>query len=250
MKYNPKIHHRRSIRLKGYNYSQPGAYFITLCTYQRQCWFGEIRQAQMHLNQIGKIVEQEWLKSAQMRPNIKLDEWIIMPNHLHVIVWIVQSGLEIKSEDRLSNTELSNTGLSNTELSNTGLSNTELSNTELSNTELSNTELSNTELSNTELSNTGVCNTPLRGGFRRQGNSLASFIGGFKGAVTRRINQCCNNNSIPIWQRNYYESIIRDEKGLNQIREYIQNNPLSWGEDIDNPQCNSNLKKNDLDLVF
>ncbi|MEB3277532.1 MAG: transposase [Lyngbya sp.] len=225
MKDNREIHHRRSIRLKGYNYSQPGAYFITLCTYQRQCWFGEIYQAKMHLNQIGKIVEQEWLKSAKMRPNLKLDEWIIMPNHLHGIVWIVQSGLEIKSDDNLSNTELSNT-------------------------ELSNTELSNTELSNTGLSNTGVCNTPLRGGLRRQGNSLASFIGGFKGAVTRRINQCCNNNSIPIWQRNYYESIIRDEKGLNQIREYIQNNPLSWGEDIDNPKCNSNFQKNDLDLIF
>ena len=141
MKDNREIHHRRSIRLKGYNYSQPGADFISLCTYQRQCWFGEIYQAQMHLNQIGKIVEQEWLKSAQMRPNLKLDEWIIMPNHLHGIVWIVQ---------------------------------------------------------------------------------------------------CCNNNSIPIWQRNYYESIIRDEKGLNQIRESIQNNPLSWGEDIDNSKSNSN----------
>lgn len=54
MKYNPQIHHRRSIRLKGYDYSQSGAYFITLCTYKKQPWFGKIRQAQMHLNQLGK----------------------------------------------------------------------------------------------------------------------------------------------------------------------------------------------------
>jgi putative transposase len=149
MKYNPEIHHRRSIRLKGYDYSQPGSYFITLCTYKRQCWFGEIHKGKMHLNQLGNIVKQEWLKSAQIRPNLRLDEWIIMPNHFHGIVWIVQSKIEMKSEDNLSNE--------------------------------------------------GVCNTPqppLREGLRRPGNSLGSFIGGFKSAVTRRINLCCNNNSL------------------------------------------------------
>ena len=88
MKYNPEYHHRRSIRLQGYNYSQTGIYFVTICTHKRQCLFGEIRNGKMILNQIGKIVAQEWLKSAEIRQEIELDEWIIMPNHLHGIVGI------------------------------------------------------------------------------------------------------------------------------------------------------------------
>ncbi|MGB3401681.1 MAG: transposase [Microcoleaceae cyanobacterium] len=155
----------------------------------------------MHLNQIGNIVAQEWLKSAKMRPNIKLDEWIIMPNHFHGIVWIIQSDFEIKSEGVYK----------------------------------------------------GVCNTPQpsrREKFRRMGNSLASFLGGFKSAVTRRINLWCNSNSIPIWQRNYYESIIRDEKALNNIRAYIQNNPRNWEEDLENTKSDSHLPEYDLSLIF
>jgi len=97
MKYDPERHHRRSIRLKGYDYSQPGLYFITLCTYRRQCWFGEIKRSRMHLNQIGKIVAREWLHSAQMRPTLQLDEWTIMPNHLHGIVRIIASELNPSS---------------------------------------------------------------------------------------------------------------------------------------------------------
>ncbi len=86
MKYNPQDHNRQSIRLKGYDYSQSGAYFITICTYKKQCWLGEIHQGEMVFNQIGKIVAQEWLKSSEIRQEIELDQWIIMPNHLHGIV--------------------------------------------------------------------------------------------------------------------------------------------------------------------
>jgi REP element-mobilizing transposase RayT len=75
MKYNPEYHHRRSIRFQGYDYSQTGIYFVTICTYQRQCLFGEIRNGKMILNQIGKIVAQEWLKSAEIRQEIELGHW-------------------------------------------------------------------------------------------------------------------------------------------------------------------------------
>ena len=88
MKYNRQIHHRRSIRLKEYDYGQPGAYFITICTHNKQCWFGEIHNSRMSLNQFGKIVTQEWLRTAEIRPEVVLDEWIIMPNHLHGIIAI------------------------------------------------------------------------------------------------------------------------------------------------------------------
>ncbi len=91
MKFDPQKHHRRSIRLKGYDYAQPGAYLLTLCTYQRQCLFGEIREGRMYLNQIGNIVAQEWMRSSKIRQEIELDEWVIMPNHLHGIVIITDT---------------------------------------------------------------------------------------------------------------------------------------------------------------
>lgn len=89
MKYNPDIHHRRSIRLKGYDYSQNGLYFITICTHNRHHLFGTITNDQMALNPIGKIAHDEWLKTESMRPNIRLHEFIVMPNHIHGIIEII-----------------------------------------------------------------------------------------------------------------------------------------------------------------
>ena len=88
MKFDPEKHHRQSIRLRNYDYSQPGYYFLIICTHKKQCWLGEIKSDQMHLNQIGKIVANEWLNTPKIRPNFQLDEWVIMPNHLHGIVII------------------------------------------------------------------------------------------------------------------------------------------------------------------
>jgi putative transposase len=92
MIYNPENHHRRSTRLKGFDYSQPGYYFITICTVQHECIFGEINKNKMCLNKFGKIAETEWLKTPRLRDHIKLDEYIIMPNHLHGIVIIAEKG--------------------------------------------------------------------------------------------------------------------------------------------------------------
>lgn len=93
MKYNPDIHHRRSIRLKGYDYTQPGAYFVTMVTYQRDEIFGEIGNGEMKLSPLGKIVQEEWFRSAEIRKEIQLfeDEFVVMPNHGHGIVWIVDN---------------------------------------------------------------------------------------------------------------------------------------------------------------
>ncbi len=91
MKYDPDRHHRRSVRLKGYDYAQPGAYFITICTQNRECLFGEIVDGEMHLNEFGEIVRAEWFRSAEIRAEIELhpNEFVVMPNHVHGIVWIV-----------------------------------------------------------------------------------------------------------------------------------------------------------------
>jgi putative transposase len=88
MKYNPLIHNRRSIRLKGYDYSQAGAYFITICTNQRQPLFGEILNGEMILSEIGQIAYNEWLKTPEIRPYVSLDVFAIMPNHMHGIILI------------------------------------------------------------------------------------------------------------------------------------------------------------------
>lgn len=89
--YDPNRHHRRSIRLKGYDYTQPGAYFITICTHERAHLFGAVVEGEMRLNEWGEIVREEWFKTAQIRPYVTLypDEFVLMPNHVHGIVWIV-----------------------------------------------------------------------------------------------------------------------------------------------------------------
>jgi putative transposase len=160
MKFDPEKHHRRSIRLRNHNYSQPGYYFLTICTYKNQCWFGEIKNDRMHLNQIGKIVMEEWLNTPKVRQNFQLDQWIIMPNHLHGIVIINENILKSAEEN---------------------------------------------------IHLLGARNAPLQ----QEPNSISSFVAGFKSAVTKRINLLRNNRDIPIWQRNYYDSIIRDEQSLN-----------------------------------
>jgi len=84
--------HRRSIRLHGYNYSSPGLYFVTICTYQRQLLFGAVVNGVMRLNDFGCIVATEWAKSADIRREIECDEWVVMPNHVHGIIRIVADG--------------------------------------------------------------------------------------------------------------------------------------------------------------
>jgi REP element-mobilizing transposase RayT len=205
MKFDPRKHHRRSIRLKGYNYAQPGAYFITICTYQRQCWFGDIRDGKMYLNQIGKIVAQEWIRSCQIRPSLQLDEWVIMPNHFHGIVIITDT-----------NTNGNPVGAHRCAPLPTPK------------------------------------NQPLNQSVipQRQSRSLSSFIAGFKSAVTIRINAIRQTSNPPIWQRNYYESIVRDPDSLNPVREYIINNPKMWTDDPENTHLDSNTQQFLIDLPF
>ena len=96
MKYNPLLHHRRSTRLTGYDYSLAGAYFITLCTQHRRCIFGEVINGEMVLNKYGQIAYNEWLKTPEIRPNVSLDVFVIMPNHIHAIILSIDE----KADDR------------------------------------------------------------------------------------------------------------------------------------------------------
>ena len=214
MKFDPEKHHRRSIRLKNYDYSQPGYYFLTICTYKRQSWFGEIKNNRMYLNQIGKIVAEEWINTRKIRPKFQLDEWIIMPNHLHGIVIIDENilGLGERNRDILGDHNISEQKIFG-------------------------------EASQDIL---GARNAPLR----QEPNSISSFVARFKSAVTKRINLLRNNRDIPIWQRNYYESIIQDEQSLLAIQEYILNNPCQWEKDPDNQENDRSGQALYLDLYF
>ena len=191
MKYNPDKHNRRSIRLKGYDYTRSGFYFITICCYQKQCFFGEIVDEKMWLNQYGEIVSKTYQWLSQRYFYVHLDEWIIMPNHFHGIM--VLTDTPCRGESRIAPTNRNNLILTDQ-------------------------------------------NLPINPELKRK--SLGRLIGAFKTVSTKKINFIRNAPGTPIWQRNYYEHIIRDEESLNRIRKYIINNPWSWELDRlhpDNP---------------
>jgi REP element-mobilizing transposase RayT len=179
MKYNLEIHHRRSIRLKEYNYAQAGAYYVTICVKNKECLFGDIKNGESLLNEYGKIVETEWLQTGNVRTNVELDEFIVMPNHFHGII-IINAG--------------------------------------------------------NNCSRGMARHAPTERQFAKPiANSLPTIIGSFKSAVSKSINRIRNTPGAPVWHRNYYEHIIRDEYELHRIREYIICNPMKWDEDEYNP---------------
>ena len=215
MPYNPNIHHRRSIRLKGYDYTQQGAYFVTICTHQRNCLFGEIVDGEMKLNTNGEIARGSWLSIPRHFQNVELDEFVIMPNHLHGIILIVNNS-EVEGEV-LANQDFLQ---SRSEVEGEALA--------ISNDQ-NQQNLSRQCFAPTV--NTGE--TIKINGTKPQ--SLAAIIQNYKSVSTRQINRINKAQGSVIWQRNYYEHIIRDEEALNNIRQYIFNNPINWVEDKENP---------------
>ncbi len=176
--FNQQKLHRRSTRLKGFDYTQPGAYFVTMVTSQREEIFGGITNGEIRLNQLGEIVRTEWLKTVDIRGNVELheDEFVIMPNHLHGIIWIVDNA--VGATRRVAPTKRSRT---------------------------------------------------------LEAGSIGAIMSQFKSITAKRINAVRATPGIPVWQRNYFEHIIRDEIEFGTICNYIQDNPLKWQEDQENP---------------
>jgi len=213
MKYNPQIHHRRSIRLQGYDYSQNGAYFITLCTHNRECLFGQIQNGQMILNEYGKMVEQCWNNLSNHYDNIELDAYVIMPNHFHGIILITDN------VDNVDNVRAIR----------------ELPIHELPIHELPIHELPRQRKHELPIHELPIHELPRQQQKQRQQQRrkmlLPKIVGRFKMNSAKQINQMRNTPGISVWQRNYYEHIIRDEKSLENIRNYIINNPAKWQDD-------------------
>ncbi|MBE9171245.1 transposase [Pleurocapsales cyanobacterium LEGE 06147] len=216
MPYNPARHHRRSIRLQGYDYTQSGMYFVTICAYQKQCLFGEIINGQMRLNQYGQIVTQTYQWLSQRYPYICLDEWIVMPNHFHGVMLITDNPCRGGSR--------------------TAPTTTEPTTTEPTTTNPIITNPITTEPTTTEPTTTNpIITEPTSSNDVSKPKPLGRLIGAFKTVSTKQINILRNTPGTPVWQRNYYEHIIRSQDALDYIREYIINNPNSWETDRLNP---------------
>ena len=188
MGFDPDIHHRRTIRLKGYDYATPGAYFVTICTHERECLFGDIVDGVMRLNEAGRMVNTVWDEIPAHYPGIDVDAFIVMPNHIHGIVAIVGAAPR---------------GRPGSEQSNHGQPQ-------------------------------GVAPTAV-------GLSLPEVVNRFKTMTTKRYADGVKQNGWPVfpgklWQRNYYERVIRNVNELSATREYITCNPQQWPMDTDNPK--------------
>jgi len=180
--------HRQSIRLPGYDYTQPGAYFITITTHNRESLFGQIDDGVMLLNEWGEFARAEWLNTTKIRPYVELDEFCIMPNHIHGIIVIREHSDRGMARDGRGTARRAPTEII----------------------------------------------TPTEQFGKPISHSIPTIVRAYKSAVTKRINEINHTPGAPIWQRNYYEHIIRNDIELNRIRGYIINNPLVWGEDTEN----------------
>ncbi len=167
----------QSNRLQGYDYSSAGAYFITICTKNREHFFGEIIDDEMVLNDLGRIVVEEWQRTPKIRENIILDEFVVMPNHVHGILFI----------DNNQNTVETNCNLSLQK---------------------------------------NILRKKLKHGTSQ---TIGSIVRGFKIGVTKYARE--KTGIFNVWQRNYYDRIIRNAEELNKIREYIIYNPQNWADD-------------------
>ncbi len=176
-KYNPQVHRRRSIRLREYDYSQNGLYFITICCQNKECLFGAIGNGLMAKSNAGKIADQCWNAIPAHFPNAILHEYVIMPNHIHGIIELLQA----ESTPRV--------GAENF-------------------------------LPLPQKQNEFQKPIPL---------SIASIVKGFKIGVTKWFR--ANTEIDTVWQRNYYEHIIRNQESFQNISSYIINNPENWQQD-------------------
>jgi putative transposase len=207
MKYDAAKHRRRSIRLKGYDYSAAGASFITICTHQRQCLFGSIVSGQMELNATGLWVQACWQRLPHHFLTLTLDVFVIMPNHLHGILWLGDtSGGDGNGDTSRRGEAFGQKFLEQPKISRPNAS------------PLPNPNVAPIQPNGTQPNGT-------------QPGTIAAIIQNFKSVSTRRINQLQNSAGRPIWQRNYYENVVRDNTALQRIRSYIRNNPLAWEQD-------------------
>ena len=208
-KYNPKIHHRKSIRLKGYDYSQAGFYFVTICCQHRACLFGGIVDGAMILNDAGKMVINEWLKLKKRFKNIELQEYVVMPNHFHGIVEIVGATLVVAQNNATTYNVMGNIRKGQPQ----GIAPTDKT------------------VAHTDKT---VAHTDKT--IPHTDKTIGDMVGAFESITTVEYIRCVKNNHWQpfdgkLWQRNFWEHIIRNENEYRRITQYILDNPKKWAMD-------------------
>jgi len=219
-RYNPEIHNRRSIRLQGYDYSTTGAYFVTICIQNRECLFGEIPLShtcpEIELNEAGQMIQRVWDEIPEHYPGINTDGFVIMPNHIHGII-TVGDGPRACPDD--SNA----------------------------------IPIKNRDFHNDVVGCNGEKGHPRGGAPTNEYNdnlvlSLSDVVHRFKTLTTKRYADGVKKSGwqpFPgkLWQRNFWEHIIRNEKEEKRIKEYIRNNPAQWESDKLYPENGTKLKE-------
>ena len=191
-------HHRRSIRLKGYDYSQAGLYFITICCQDRICRFGKIENNEMILNECGQIAFDEWMKLIERFSNFELDVFQIMPNHVHGIIRVGATLAVAQNDDDIGGNIGDDIG-------------------------------GNVGGNIRATARVAPTDTKID-----MGTTVSDIVGAYKSLVANgclKIYKSKNEIMGKLWQRNYYEHIIRNEKSFQRIAEYIINNPKMWNKD-------------------
>lgn len=185
-----------SARAAWWDYANPGAYFITICTHDRKHLFGQIYYDEMYLSPIGQIVDREWNKSFEIRAELFCDAWIIMPNHIHAILRIEPTNGEIANQIQThGDGQMHGDGSTHDQGQTHGRA------------------------------------SLSRGVAYRSPKSISSFVAGFKSAATTRINQYRNTPKQPIWQTRFHDHIIRNDTDYTRIATYIEQNPSKWMDD-------------------
>ena len=215
MPYNPNIHHRRSIRLKGYDYSQAGLYFITICVKDRACLFGKIVNDEMVLNDAGRMVEKWYFELENKFPNVKCHEMVVMPNHFHCIVENVDTVVGADLRVCPKNATVEPTTVKPTTV-------------------------------RTIHGQTihGVTRTPGKTNPTTTEPTMGEHVGSPLHRTVQWFKTMSTNEYIrgvkqlgwtpfngKLWQRNYWENIIRSEQSYHRISNYIINNPKNWKGD-------------------
>ncbi len=199
-RYDPTKHHRRSIRLREYDYASPGAYFVTIATHDRECLFdGDVFR---------RVAEWNWKAIARHFENVVLDAWVVMPNHIHGIIIITETEEAARARITRKGEAFVKDQFPPTQ----------------------GWDIPTIVSRNQDLTNA----SPLPAHGVPPG-ALGAIVGNFKSVTTRRINGVRHSRGATIWHRNYYEHIVRNERDLKRIREYVAANPCQWEHDIDNP---------------
>jgi putative transposase len=227
---------RRSLRLKEYDYSQTGAYFVTLDTWKHLALFGEILEDLIHLNRYGLVAKGELKYLARRFQQVQVDEYIIMPNHLHVIIWILATdsavGARREEPKESSDLRLASPG----QPTDSNFNSVEVNDMERRARLADSGEISlindvgerRARLTESDPNSLINLASPLRG---PGPGALGTIVGAYKSTTARIINGLRHTPGVPVWQRNYYEHVIRDDEELDRIRRYVQANPINWQAD-------------------